>query len=445
MRKFLHSPLFRFFICFLLIFSMFYSYVTIPARASAVVATYLTFEALMAIMASTALGIVAIDLTVETWNKIGKNLEDTVITEVDTSELQSWMNLKQYYEQIQPDPPEDPGEWKDKLEKLLSRGILGAIAAWICSTIAAGGFQTDGDTAPSGYVYYNGVLLPVIPDTGYSSSCIGSNNYNYVLLSAAEIKYASPSTNKCTIVTPSVVYLLSKETALSGGQWHEFGSGYTSYTLDNPFWSSVNIPDGYMSSTFWLEASAPSSSKDVIVTPEIYVGDIPEKIKDGELDKDNLEVPLLDPFPIIQNPSTAFQTLNGIQTGLKDGSLTLEDYLNQYQFQPNSGTGGDSGTDPNPDDSTDPSVPADIADYTFDLRNIFPFCIPFDLYDFFACLDAPPEAPVINWELYVPGGGAYPLIIDLSVFDEVAELLRRLELLLFCIGLAFKTRDLIKG
>lgn len=139
------------------------------------------------------------------------------------------------------------------------------------------------------------------------------------------------------------------------------------------------------------------------------------------------------------------QTQNGIQTGYGDP---------QYKVDPslfgNNGNGTNNWLDPDPfvpDPTTpvDPSAPTDIAGYTFDLKDIFPFCIPFDLYDFLTCLDAPPEAPVINWEIYMPGGGTYPIIIDLSVFDEVAQLLRRLELLLFCVGLAFKTRDLIKG
>lgn len=139
------------------------------------------------------------------------------------------------------------------------------------------------------------------------------------------------------------------------------------------------------------------------------------------------------------------QTQNGIQTGSGDPAQKVDTSL----FA-NNGNGTNNWLDPNPSvpEPTIPVVPpvsSDIAGYTFDLKDIFPFCIPFDIYNFLKCLDAPPEAPVINWELYEPGGGAYPLIIDLSVFDEVAQLLRRLELLLFCVGLAFKTRDLIKG
>ena len=98
-----------------------------------------------------------------------------------------------------------------------------------------------------------------------------------------------------------------------------------------------------------------------------------------------------------------------------------------------------------PTDPSVPDVPSDIAAYTFSLNDIFPFCIPFDLYDFLTCLDAAPVAPVIEWALQLPGGGTFPITLDLSPFDSVAQLLRRLELLIFCVGLALKTRDLIKG
>ena len=89
--------------------------------------------------------------------------------------------------------------------------------------------------------------------------------------------------------------------------------------------------------------------------------------------------------------------------------------------------------------------PSDANKFTLDLKQYFPFCIPFDLYAFFTCLNADPVAPVIEWLIPLPGGKTYPFEIDLSVFDPVAQILRRMELLLFCVGLAFKTRDLIKG
>lgn len=91
-------------------------------------------------------------------------------------------------------------------------------------------------------------------------------------------------------------------------------------------------------------------------------------------------------------------------------------------------------------------VSTDPGDYAVSgLEQVFPFCIPFDIYNFVSALDATPEAPVINWRFYVPGICDETITIDLSVYNNVAALLRTMELLLFCVGLAFVTRKIIRG
>lgn len=104
---------------------------------------------------------------------------------------------------------------------------------------------------------------------------------------------------------------------------------------------------------------------------------------------------------------------------------------------------GDDGTlkDPVvvPEYSTDPNK------YSIDLKRFFPFCIPFDLYNFFCCLAADPETPVFNLSIPV-FGYSYDFTVDLSPFDDVAALVRNFELFLFIIILATTTRDnMIKG
>lgn len=79
------------------------------------------------------------------------------------------------------------------------------------------------------------------------------------------------------------------------------------------------------------------------------------------------------------------------------------------------------------------------------LSQVFPFCIPFDLYDFLDCLAADPEAPSVTWRFYVPRICDETIEIDLSEFDTAAQVLRTMELLLFCVGLAFVTRHLLRG
>lgn len=92
------------------------------------------------------------------------------------------------------------------------------------------------------------------------------------------------------------------------------------------------------------------------------------------------------------------------------------------------------------------SVSQQVSDYQVNgLVSVFPFCIPFDLYNFVACLAADPVAPSFTWRFYVPGICDEEIEIDLSEFDAAAQILRTMELLLFCVGLAFVTRKIIRG
>lgn len=81
------------------------------------------------------------------------------------------------------------------------------------------------------------------------------------------------------------------------------------------------------------------------------------------------------------------------------------------------------------------------------LKDLFPFCIPFDLYDLFDCLDAEPQAPRFVFDCSFLGEQYkdLKLTLDLKDFEEVAEICRNLELLTFCIALVVITRNLIRG
>ena len=189
----------------------------------------------------------------------------------------------------------------------------------------------------------------------------------------------------------------------------------------------------------------------VIVAPN----GVPDSGGDGGDDEQPkipvLPVPYLPPNEIPNVPQKDIWKGNKVEIENPDSGDTPDPTTGTDTDDPDSGsndpTTPTTGTDTDPDTQPDsPGAPStDIGDYQIDLKQFFPFCIPFDLYDFFTCLNADPVAPVIEWVIPLPGGGTYPLEIDLSAFDGVAQLLRRLQLLLFCVGLAFKTRDLIKG
>lgn len=161
-------------------------------------------------------------------------------------------------------------------------------------------------------------------------------------------------------------------------------------------------------------------------------------------------------------------------TGNTEGPEVTEPTTYPY---PGTGTNPDTGdtTDPDPGDVTDPDAGdvtdpdsggtdtgGDAGDGTGgnsgswvppqnhnqfalgDLTKFFPFCIPFDLYDFFTLLRADPVAPVLSWEIRDLSGQTYTLTVDLAEWDSVALLFRRLQLFLFICGLAAASRKYIK-
>lgn len=81
--------------------------------------------------------------------------------------------------------------------------------------------------------------------------------------------------------------------------------------------------------------------------------------------------------------------------------------------------------------------------WQFPLTSFFPFCIPFDIYNMLTAFKAEPEAPYYTFKTTVRGVD-YGFTIDLSLFNSVAAVLRKLELVAFSIGLAFATNKLIK-
>lgn len=82
--------------------------------------------------------------------------------------------------------------------------------------------------------------------------------------------------------------------------------------------------------------------------------------------------------------------------------------------------------------------PSSIADK-------FPFSIPFDIYNLFNLFSAEPETPVfdINFDLNPVIDFSYPIHIDLSYFDGIAEIVRYFLEVIFIVLLAIITNKLI--
>lgn len=104
-----------------------------------------------------------------------------------------------------------------------------------------------------------------------------------------------------------------------------------------------------------------------------------------------------------------------------------------------------------PGDETDDPPSTDPDDYQLPgLADVFPFCIPFDVYHFLQALAATPVAPSFTCTLQLPSaiGGARTIELDFDTptFNQLAQLLRLMELFAFIVGLALLTRSMfIRG
>lgn len=146
---------------------------------------------------------------------------------------------------------------------------------------------------------------------------------------------------------------------------------------------------------------------------------------------------------------------NNTDNGNPEGNaIVLDEFMQDYLI----GVDNPGTDDPNedPDQPVQPSIiprPTNIPQETDDIINslgtpgletIFPFCLPFDLDYLFRKFQAEPKAPYfvlpLKSELF---GIDEEVIVDLSMFDDIASLLRTLICIGYIVFLIFNTRSMI--
>lgn len=80
--------------------------------------------------------------------------------------------------------------------------------------------------------------------------------------------------------------------------------------------------------------------------------------------------------------------------------------------------------------------------YTRSLKEFFPFCLPFDLYNLLAQFNSSRESPYFEIPFDTPWF-SYTFVLDGSQFDSLAYVLRGCEVVVFAIGLILLTRKMI--
>lgn len=156
--------------------------------------------------------------------------------------------------------------------------------------------------------------------------------------------------------------------------------------------------------------------------------------------------PLGPQTSVITNAKTTDQADN--DPGL-DPEKMIEELRKLLQEQQ---TNPDPDPEPDPDpDPTDPDTPSggDGTAPDFNgmmlpgLKDFFPFCIPFDLYDMMQALCAEPEAPKFTFATSFLGQ-VYTVDIDLSAWNNVAATIRYMVVAIYIVALAVATRKFIK-
>lgn len=179
---------------------------------------------------------------------------------------------------------------------------------------------------------------------------------------------------------------------------------------------------------------------------------------EGAIDTNILNIPDQLVLPPVQGTATADSYLGAVRDAIYEGTGTL-DYTDANDI---AGTAtlemtGTATVDQVASGASQLEGSTEVAEgvgsptldnYSIDLRDFFPFCIPFDIYDMLNLMSGSRAAPQVHWEFYVPGPNGmetYNLDLDFSVLDPVASVLRTMELLAFGVALALATKKLLMG
>ena len=94
-----------------------------------------------------------------------------------------------------------------------------------------------------------------------------------------------------------------------------------------------------------------------------------------------------------------------------------------------------------------------LSKYKLPLFGFFPFCLPYDAYQFLTMLDVTPVAPVFQLDTtplfshtkFFHASDGYKITLDLTKYEEIFQILRAGECLAIVVGLCLISYKLIHG
>lgn len=474
--------LFRLLVCFLLICSFLINVSPIRIRVEATVVDPISVGAAAVLMwfIGTYMGVVfnptASNLN-SLWNTIQVDVPPAIYSYYDDEEaavaaLDDWQRAIYNFDFSQYDDDDssdnesgesDPGEGSEesfdqeaskwgfgfnKSNTITIGAELGAFLVDYFANIAEqGGFEAFTSGAPEGYAYYNGFLLPDLPSGG-SHVYVFSSSDGFVWLSSPNsLSYYSDGSVKFSGYKDVQISWLSDDGLSWENQKTQSVYSFSTSTYVPIYTNSTIYHSG--SSAVYLESSSPTSYATAYMEPAMYFGAYYDEILNETFDSKSVKIPTLDFSQLMETSAYAQEAAMSMYNQIYNGQMSYNDFVEQIQADNAVVDPGGTPVDPSPNlpGPADPSAPLPspppaLGDYSLDLRDFFPFCIPYDIYALLSLLAAEPEAPYFEFDVDIPIiDFTWHIVIDLSPWDDVAAVLRTMELLLFIVGLGVATRN----
>ena len=267
---------------------------------------------------------------------------------------------------------DDDIDHRFKIPEAIRRGV----AAFTAGAILAGSLAVPDklNEAPEGYAYYNGILMPDF--SSYNSYdfpyIVGFTNSNrhFICFSSKPLESQGSVILYGYPVGYELIYTVLEDSGeFASRYWYNSSNASDAQfrrNYEHLFFANYDLCDSG-SSKVLLPAMEPTSHATIFVEPDIYVGDIPDKVKDGSLTEENLELPMweIDYTKLANaNPDLAVGITN-LLSDVAAGKITYEDYLTE--FQPAVVPDPDPEPEPEPDPTTgaDDLILGDIKTSTF--------------------------------------------------------------------------------
>lgn len=230
-----------------------------------------------------------------------------------------------------------------------------------------------------------------------------------------------------------------------------FGDEYYNYCLSN----SVGLLYCYDNGTVRISEDKDGKTVNLSINNDIYNPPTDSSSKTDTITQTNSNYKIDDNFVknlnLVGEHASYDDTGKIVDNGVIDfsgngGNVALVDDSEPKKDDKVVGGSGDVSSD-NP-----PTVEETVNVYEDDnnkfklsmLKECFPFCIPFDLYDFFSIFMAEKESPHIECKLDLGIVGVHEINISLEDWEPVSVICRMMFTILFVVGLMFATRKLIK-